>query len=79
MSNRPPKLKSQIDLEQPIQKYKVMVSQITGYFIDVAASNEEDALKYAKAKNYFKQYDLQVVDTHYQIFTKEEWAYFFLL
>tara|TARA_R100000935_G_C2780582_1_gene141545 strand:+ start:374 stop:592 length:219 start_codon:yes stop_codon:yes gene_type:complete len=72
MSNRPPKLKSQIDLEQPIQKYKVMVSQVTGYFIDVAASNEEDALKYAKAKNYYKQYDLQVVDTHYQIFTKEE-------
>jgi len=79
MSNRPPKLKSQIDLEQPIQKYKVMVSQVTGYFIDVAASNEEDALKYAKAKNYYKQYDLQVVDTHYQIFTKEEWSYFFLL
>jgi len=72
MSNRPPKLKSQIDLEQPIQKYKVMVSQVTGYFIDVAASNEEDALKYAKAKNYYNQYDLQVVDTHYQIFTKEE-------
>ena len=49
-----------------------MVSEVRGYMIDVAAYNEEEALKSAKAKNYYKQYDSRVVDTHYQIFTTED-------
>jgi len=71
-ANNIPKLVSQIDLDKPIQTYKVMVSEVRGYMIDVAASNEEEALKSAKAKNYYKQYDSRVVDTHYQIFTTED-------
>jgi len=67
-----PKLISQIDLDQPIQTYKVMVSQVWGYLIDVAASNEDDALKYAASRNYYEQYGSRIVDTHYQIFTEED-------
>ena len=70
-ANKIPKLVSQIDLDKPIQTYKVMVSEVRGYMIDVAASNEEEALKSAKAKNYYKQYDSRVVDTHYQIYNEE--------
>jgi len=67
-----PKLKSQIDLDQPIQTYTVVVSEVRGYKIDVAASSEQDALTYAELNKTYKQYGLQVVDTHYQIFTKED-------
>jgi|TARA_B110000914_G_scaffold181675_1_gene164197 hypothetical protein len=59
------KLKMQIDIEQPIQVYKVMMSEVSGYFIDVAASSPEEALEYAninKKSGVYKPYGLQVVD-----------------
>jgi len=67
-----PKLKSQIDLEQPFQSYKVIVSEVRGYLIDVAASSEEEALTYAKVNKTYIQYDSRIVDTHYQIYKTEK-------
>ena len=62
------KLKSQIDLTEPIETYKIMVSEVHGFFIDVAASSEKEALTYAKLNKTYKQYGSAIVDTHYQVF-----------
>lgn len=59
------KLKMQIDIEKPIQVYKVLMSEVSGYFIDVAAENAEEAMQYAehnKKSGMYKPYDKKVVD-----------------
>ena len=59
------KLKMQIDIEKPIQVYKVLMSEVSGYFIDVAAENAEEAMQYAesnKKSGMYKPYDKQIVD-----------------
>ena len=60
------KLVMQRDIEKPIQVYKVLMSQVRGYYIDVAAINAEEAMEYAelnKNKNTYKEYENQVVET----------------
>ena len=42
------------------------MSQVRGYYIDVAATNVEEAMEYAelnKNKNIYKEYENQVVET----------------
>ena len=60
------KLVMQRDIEKPIQVYKVLMSQVRGYYIDVAAINAEEAMEYAelnKNNNIYKEYENQVVET----------------
>ena len=59
------KLKMQIDIEAPIQVYKVMMSEVSGYYIDVAAENAEEAMEYAemnKRSGMYKPYNRELVD-----------------
>jgi len=59
------KLKMQIDIEAPIQVYKVLMSEVSGYYIDVAAENAEEALQYAemnKKSGMYKPYSRMLVD-----------------
>jgi hypothetical protein len=59
------KLVMQMDVEKPIKVYKVMMSKVSGYFIDVAAGSPEEALQYAeinKNSGVYKPYGDQVVD-----------------
>jgi|TARA_R110000803_G_scaffold54309_3_gene111009 hypothetical protein len=59
------KLKMQIDIEAPIQVYKVLMSEVSGYYIDVAAENTEEAMQYAemnKKSGMYKPYNRMLVD-----------------
>jgi|TARA_B110000977_G_scaffold48939_1_gene66456 hypothetical protein len=54
-----------IDINEPIEVYKVLMSEVSGYFIDVAASSPEEAMHYAeinKKSGMYKPYDKEVVD-----------------
>ena len=61
-----------IDTEQPIQTYKVMVSEVVGSLILVPASSPEDAIRYAKSRNTYPVETRAVIDTHYEIYTDKE-------
>jgi len=64
--------KAKIDLTEPIRTYKVMVSEVRGFLINVAASSEAEALTYARLNKTYEQYNSQIVDTHYQLYTDEK-------
>ena len=75
------KLVMQRDIEKPIQVYKVLMSQVRGYYIDVAATNAEEAMEYAelnKNKNIYKEYENQVVET-VPVEVIGEWKHIFML
>tara|TARA_A200000159_G_scaffold27376_1_gene24160 strand:- start:1036 stop:1260 length:225 start_codon:yes stop_codon:yes gene_type:complete len=56
------KLVMQKDVESKLNTYKVMMSEVHGYYIDVPASSPEEALKFAKAGSYYEEYGRKVVD-----------------
>ena len=60
------KLIMQKDVESKLNRYKVMMSEVHGYYIDVPASSPEEALKFAKAGSYYEA----VSNTHLTLPTK---------
>lgn len=57
------KLIMQKDVESKLNRYKVMMSEVHGYYIDVPASSPEEAMKFAKAgRSYYQEYGRKVVD-----------------
>jgi len=60
------KLKMQIDVTSEIQTYKVLMSEVIGYYINVAAESPEEAETYARLNNrdsMYKRYGDNVVET----------------
>jgi hypothetical protein len=59
-------MKGIIDTTKPINRYKVLVSELSGYYITVAAETPEKAMEYgnnpAIRKNY-KMSEIMVVET----------------
>jgi|TARA_R110000868_G_scaffold390136_1_gene659695 hypothetical protein len=59
-------MKGIIDTTKPINRYKVLVSELSGYYITVAAETPEQAMEYgnnpAIRKNY-KMSEIMVVET----------------
>lgn len=56
------KLIMQKDVESKLNRYKIMMSEVHGYYIDVPASSPEEAMKFAKAGSYYEEYGRKVVD-----------------
>lgn len=62
----PDKLKMQIDINSDIKTYKVLMSEVIGYYIDIAAESSEEAEQYANLNNrdtMYKRYGDKVVET----------------
>jgi hypothetical protein len=62
------KLKMQIDVTSEIQTYKVLMSEVIGYYINVTAESPEEAETYARLKNrdsMYKRYGDKVVETEF--------------
>lgn len=62
------KLKMQIDVTSEIQTYKVLMSEVIGYYINVAAESPEEAETYARLNNrdsMYKRYGDKVVETEF--------------
>ena len=59
-------MKGIIDTTKPINRYKVLVSELSGFYITVAAETPEQAMEYgnnpAMRKNY-KMSEIMVVET----------------
>jgi hypothetical protein len=59
-------MKGIIDTTKPINRYKVLVSELSGYYITVAAETPEQAMEYGNnptiRKNY-KMSEIMVVET----------------
>ena len=59
-------MKAIIDTSKPIQSYKVLMSELSGYYLTVAAETPEQAMEYsnneAMRKNY-KMSQIYVVET----------------
>jgi hypothetical protein len=59
-------MKGIIDTTKPINRYKVLVSELSGFYITVAAETPEQAMEYgnnpAIRKNY-KMSEIMVVET----------------
>ena len=59
-------MKGIIDTSKPIQSYKVLMSELSGYYLTVAAETPEQAMEYgnnpAIRKNY-KMSEIMVVET----------------
>ena len=59
-------MKGIIDTTKPINRYKVLVSELSGYYITVAAETPKQAMEYgnnpAIRKNY-KMSEIMVVET----------------
>ena len=59
-------MKKPIDLDQPVHNYKVLMSELLGYYITITAASPEEAQHYANdtqmRKNYTKS-DIMVVET----------------
>ena len=58
-------MKEIIDIDEPIETYKVMMSEVRGYYIDVPASSASEAMQYAevgKRAGIYKKYHGHIVD-----------------
>ena len=59
-------MKGIIDTTKPIQSYRVLVSELSGYYLTIAAETPEEAMEYGKdeamRKNY-KMSEIMVVET----------------
>jgi hypothetical protein len=51
-----------IDTEVAIQKYKVLMGVVSGYYIDVAASSPEEALEYAELNRTYPKYNEHTIE-----------------
>lgn len=59
-------MKGIIDTSKPVYKYKVLMSELLGYYVDVAASSPEEAQQYANSpdiRKHWKKYGISVVET----------------
>ena len=59
-------MKGIIDTSEPVYKYKVLMSELIGYYVDVAASNPEEAKKFANnpdLRDKWHEYGIAVVET----------------
>mgnify|MGYP003625114344 FL=1 len=52
----------QIDTEEKIETYKVLMGEVSGYYIDVAASSPEEALKFAGVNRSYPKYNEHIVE-----------------
>ena len=71
-------MKGIIDTTKPVYKYKVLMSELLGYYITIPASSPEEAQDYANnpkmRKNYIKS-EIMVVETtpvSAELITKQE-------
>mgnify|MGYP003678426522 FL=1 len=59
-------MKGIIDTTKPIQSYRVLMSELSGYYLTIAAETPEEAMEYGKdeamRKNY-KMSEIMVVET----------------
>ena len=59
-------MKAIIDTSKPIHSYKVLMSELSGYYLTVAAETPEQAMEYSRdeamRKNY-KMSEITVVET----------------
>jgi len=51
-----------IDTEEKIETYKVLMGEVSGYYIDVAASTPEEALKFAGVNRSYPKYNEHIVE-----------------
>jgi len=59
-------MKGIIDTSEPVYKYKVLMSELIGYHVDVAASSPEEAKKFANnpdLRDKWHEYGIAVVET----------------
>jgi hypothetical protein len=59
-------MKGIIDTSEPVYKYKVLMSELIGYYVDVAASSPEEAQKFAsnrEIRDKWHKYGIAVVET----------------
>lgn len=59
-------MKGIIDTSEPVHKYKVLMSELIGYYVDVAASSPEEAQKFAsnrEIRDKWNKYGIAVVET----------------
>ena len=59
-------MKGIIDTSEPVYKYKVLMSELIGYYVDVAASSPEEAQKFANnpdIRDKWHKYGIAVVET----------------
>jgi len=59
-------MKGIIDTSEPVYKYKVLMSKVIGYYVDVAASSPEEAKKFAsnrEIRDKWNKYGIAVVET----------------
>tara|TARA_R110000787_G_scaffold171964_1_gene284635 strand:- start:206 stop:415 length:210 start_codon:yes stop_codon:yes gene_type:complete len=59
-------MKGIIDTSKPIQNYKVLMSELSGYYLTVAAETPEQAMEYSKDEAMLKNYkmsEITVVET----------------
>ena len=59
-------MKGIIDTTKPVYKYKVLMSELLGYYITIAASSPEEAREYANNPEIRKNYNksgIVVVET----------------
>lgn len=59
-------MKGIIDTSEPVYKYKVLMSKLIGYYVDVAASTPEEAKKFANnpdLRDKWHEYGIAVVET----------------
>jgi hypothetical protein len=59
-------MKGIIDTSEPVYKYKVLMSKLIGYYVDVAASSPEEAKKFANnpdLRDKWHEYGIAVVET----------------
>ena len=52
----------QIDTEEKIETYKILMGEVSGYYIDVAASSPEEALKYAEVNRTYPKYNEHTIE-----------------
>ena len=56
------KLIMQKDVESKLNRYKIMMSEVHGYYIDVTPSSPEADINFAKARSYYEAKRSKVVD-----------------
>lgn len=59
-------MKGIIDTSEPVYKYKVLMSKVIGYYVDIAASTPEEAKKFANnpdLRDKWHEYGIAVVET----------------
>ena len=51
-----------ITTEEKIETYTVLMGEVSGYYIDVAASSPEEALKFAGVNRSYPKYNEHIVE-----------------